>query len=146
MNHTTNYNLNQWEADDRITREDFNADNAAIDAALKTIADSAEGGTEIAFGTYVGDGTLNRKISLSFTPRVVLVMRNDGLTRANLNTYGGLALTGAPSSSYYNENGGNAVAIVSGGFEVSSGYQFGTYGNLVEANQSGKTYHYLAFR
>lgn len=44
MNHTTNYNLNQWEAADRVTRADFNADNAAIDAALSAIAASAGGG------------------------------------------------------------------------------------------------------
>ena len=40
MNHTTNYNLSQWEPHDRVTRADFNADNAAIDAALKGL-DSA---------------------------------------------------------------------------------------------------------
>ena len=34
MNHTPNYQLNQWEADDRVQRVDFNADNAKIDAAL----------------------------------------------------------------------------------------------------------------
>jgi hypothetical protein len=31
---TQNYQLNQWDASDRILREDFNADNAKIDAAL----------------------------------------------------------------------------------------------------------------
>jgi len=31
---TPNYNLNQWSADDRVLRTDFNADNAKIDAAL----------------------------------------------------------------------------------------------------------------
>ena len=38
MQHTTNYDLNQWEADDRVTRADFNADNAKIDAALAELA------------------------------------------------------------------------------------------------------------
>jgi len=33
-NFTPNYNLNQWEPDDRVLRTDFNADNAKIDAAL----------------------------------------------------------------------------------------------------------------
>ena len=33
-NHTRNYNLCQWEASDQVLREDFNADNAKIDAAL----------------------------------------------------------------------------------------------------------------
>ena len=43
MQHTTNYNLNQWDATDRVTREDFNADNAAIDTALKANADAVAG-------------------------------------------------------------------------------------------------------
>ena len=33
-NHTPNYQLSQWERDDRILMEDFNADNAKIDAAI----------------------------------------------------------------------------------------------------------------
>ena len=37
MNSTANYSLNQWDASDRIMREDFNADNAKIDAALKSL-------------------------------------------------------------------------------------------------------------
>ena len=40
MNHTTNYQLSQWEAEDRVTRERVNADNAAIDTALKANADA----------------------------------------------------------------------------------------------------------
>ncbi|NBI11902.1 hypothetical protein D1641_18210 [Colidextribacter sp. OB.20] len=34
MNTTTNYQLNQWDASDRVQRVDFNADNAKIEAAL----------------------------------------------------------------------------------------------------------------
>lgn len=34
MKKTQNCQLNQWDGDDRIMREDFNADNAKIDAAL----------------------------------------------------------------------------------------------------------------
>ena len=34
-NHTPNFNLCQWEADDKVLRSDFNADNQKIDAALK---------------------------------------------------------------------------------------------------------------
>ena len=39
-NHTTNYDLNQWEGTDKILRTEFNADNAKIDAALKANADA----------------------------------------------------------------------------------------------------------
>ena len=34
MTKTTNYQLNQWAKSDRIMMDDFNADNAKIDAAL----------------------------------------------------------------------------------------------------------------
>ena len=34
MKKTTNYQLNQWEKTDRILMDDFNADNAKLDAAL----------------------------------------------------------------------------------------------------------------
>ena len=40
MNQTGNYQLNQWELADRIQMEDFNGDNAKIDAALKGQAEA----------------------------------------------------------------------------------------------------------
>ena len=46
MNYTQNYQLNQWDATDRVLRTDFNSDNQKIDAALKNAADAV--GTEAA--------------------------------------------------------------------------------------------------
>lgn len=40
MKKTANYDLNQWEKPDRIMMEDFNADNAKIDGALKANANA----------------------------------------------------------------------------------------------------------
>ena len=40
MNQTSNYQLNQWQLHDRVMMQDFNADNAKIDAALKAEADA----------------------------------------------------------------------------------------------------------
>ena len=37
MKKTTNYQLSQWDATDRILREDFNGDNAKIDAAIAAV-------------------------------------------------------------------------------------------------------------
>ena len=34
MQHTTSHELSQWAETDRILREDFNSDNAKIEAAL----------------------------------------------------------------------------------------------------------------
>lgn len=38
MNKTPNYNLSQWDMTDRIEMKDFNADNAAVEAALTALA------------------------------------------------------------------------------------------------------------
>ena len=38
-NYTTNYQLNQWEPADQVLRTDFNADNAKLDTALKSLSD-----------------------------------------------------------------------------------------------------------
>ena len=35
---TANYQLNQWEAEDKVLRTEFNADNAKLDAALAGLA------------------------------------------------------------------------------------------------------------
>ena len=40
MQQTTNYQLNQWDPEDRILRTDFNTDNEKIDAALKDQANA----------------------------------------------------------------------------------------------------------
>ena len=36
-NQTPNYNLCQWEAEDKVLRAEFNADNAKIDAGIKAV-------------------------------------------------------------------------------------------------------------
>ena len=64
MNKTANFQLTQWEKTDRIMMEDFNRDNAAIDAALKSNADKAAlqtalagaGNCEIGMISYTGTG------------------------------------------------------------------------------------------
>ena len=45
-NYTTNYGLCQWEATDQFVRSEFNQDNAKIDAALKSVADTAAQGDQ----------------------------------------------------------------------------------------------------
>ena len=37
LNYTQNYQLNQWEASDRVLREDFNRDNQKIDAVIAAV-------------------------------------------------------------------------------------------------------------
>lgn len=46
MEHTENYQLSIWEKDDRILMEDFNSDNARVDAALAALAEQVAGKAE----------------------------------------------------------------------------------------------------
>lgn len=76
MQKTSNYNLNQWESTDPVRREDFNADNAAIDAALGSLNAAMGQMTvpKIAVGTYTGTGSTTAKtITVGFAPKMVFV-------------------------------------------------------------------------
>ena len=71
MTKTTNYQLNQWAKSDRLMMDDFNADNAKIDAAL--------GALQIVTGIYTGSGNdanCRVDVALWFRPKAVLVMAN----------------------------------------------------------------------
>ena len=71
MTKTTNYQLNQWAKSDRVMMDDFNADNAKIDAAL--------GALQIVTGIYTGSGNdanCRVDVALGFRPEAVLVMAN----------------------------------------------------------------------
>ena len=85
-NHTTNYNLNQWEATDKVLRTEFNEDNAKIDAALKANADALaaledtlalKGNCQIEVQTYTGNGKSGASnptvLTFSKVPLLVLI-------------------------------------------------------------------------
>ena len=152
---TANYQLCQWEPADQVQRTDFNADNAKIDAALSELAaDMANKASlsalssvqasmpRVAVGTYTGNGTASRKITLSFTPKAVLVLPQKGPLYESgsvSRTYGGLAVTG---SNVLDGQGTAVVSIVSNGFQVAY-YESNSYTHAA-SNQSGTVYHYFA--
>lgn len=132
MTKTENYNLPQWDGSDRVLRTDFNEAMADIDAALGEKC-------EFVTGRYTGNGAETRVISLGFTPKAVLVLREDGATtypNNNTQVYGGLAAVGMPLK----KSGLDAVAVVDGGFQV--GYR--TYPIDIYTNNINQVYHYLA--
>ena len=108
MQKTTNYQLNQWDKTDRIMMEDFNADNAKIDAALhetvQQMAEMAVNGLKIATGTYTGDGTYGESnansITLPFVPKLVLIQHPTILYDGERGERGKLVVCAALSSSY----------------------------------------------
>ena len=148
-NQTTNYQLSQWSKSDQVKMEDFNADNAKIDAALAQKADASAlaalttlVGTplKLAAGSYVGDGAESRTIPLPFTPKAVYVCTDYGCTFAvgySANSYyGGLAAAGCPI-----KLGEHAVLeVAAGGFKV--GYRNSP--SYILSNEANKKFHYLA--
>lgn len=164
MAQTSQYGLRQWEANEVPRHRDFNQAMVEVDQALlgavtgvnealsKAAADLKEDITglrgevsaleiaqaskaEYLTGTYVGNGTNSRVISLGRTPKAVLLENKegerfwDGLCRM-----GGLALTGLP----FGDNDPPYMAIQTGGFTVSAvETNYGT-------NANGFTYYYLA--
>lgn len=64
---TANLQLNQWQLTDFVNVEDFNADNAAIDAAMPRVKT----------GSYVGNGSSGsstpNSITFDFVPKLIIV-------------------------------------------------------------------------
>lgn len=122
-NKTTNYKLHSWVAGDKFLRAEMNSNFAKLDAELFGRA---------VMGSYTGDGTASRLISLGFTPRAVVLSKDTGETYRYPNTSGGLALADMPMA-------GEALEIVSGGFRVKfSGSSY--------TNHNGAVFYYLAVR
>lgn len=132
MNYTQNYQLNQWEQSDRVLMDDFNSDNQKIEAALGTIP-------KIIMGSYTGNDAMSRVINLGVTPRVVLLVRQDGWSTSGSASTGGVAFPDEPVDYY----GTTVMEIVNQGFQVYRDKRVDSYYS-VDCNNSACTYHYIA--
>ena len=130
---------------------------AAAEASARTSADSAEttaraaadsnlqtqinAKCEVIVGSYTGDNTKNRVISLGRTPKAVLVMTNSGMTWAPNygGTFGGLATVGCPV--IMSDPTEYAVTIMTNGFQVT----YSGSSMELQTNRSGFQYVYIAF-
>ena len=120
-NFTENYSLSQWERTDKVQMEDFNEDNAKIDAALAGLAASRN--CQAYYTTYVGTGTAGasypNRMTFPHKPLFVYVIGNWGSClamvqghiyanrpsgRRNIITWGG------NSVSWYEDNNGFAAS------------------------------------
>lgn len=129
--YTEHYGLHQWVPEDDFLRTDFNEDLLKIDTALAAM-------NGLTFGTYTGDDTEERFISLGFTPKAVYVCTEDGIAgtlEAYEYCYGGLAFTGHPVRQTV-----DIIAIETNGFRV---YQ---PNRNIRTNLSNETYYYAAVR
>ena len=140
--YTANYQLHQWEPADFFLRTDFNADFAKLDAALAGKAGLAELAEKLGAvtGSYTGDGSANRTITLGAAP-VAVFLREDGDSGAILAVQNGAVL---------DEEGEVTMLTDSGqGFQVTYDAYFTGVSNKVRepyANRAGVTYRYLALK
>ena len=83
MEHTSNYNLSQWAGEDRILREDFNTDNAKLEAALDA-ANAAIAAVSVpshAVGLLSNyDGSADATVNLGRQPKMVIIGNRNGFT------------------------------------------------------------------
>lgn len=144
LNQTNNYQLSQWDSDDRILRTDFNADNAKVDAALAdqaaAIAEQAAqlsgfGNCWIYYTTYVGAGTYGagKQTIITFPKRPLLVVVADG------NGASVLAIRGM-STGYRREHGTTYVNL---GWGVNTLSLSQPDSSEAQMNKAGVTYHVI---
>ena len=163
MNHTPNYALSQWEKSDRVLMEDFNADNAKIDAALAGLA-----------GQVAGKAAQSALNALSQTVAGhTSALRGKGNCRIDTQFYFGTNECGAehptsitfsarpmfflvygPASFIFGQSETPVVSLYNGGYSYYSGYLTTTWnGNTVsfyddtptkQANRE-YTYRVIAF-
>ena len=169
-NHTTNYQLCQWEATDKVLRTDFNEDNQKIDAALKDNADaiSAEAAAraaalsslsqtvsgkaeasavpQTASGTYTGTGECGsahpNSITFPFQPKLVAIT----MDAENGQALGTVLIRGQQNSGGIGTNSSSAHGMrlsLIWAENTLSWYTTTTYANE-QLNQQGAVYHYWA--
>lgn len=145
MNHTENYQLSQWERSDRVLMEDFNVDNAKIDAVLgeHTAQIANLGNCRIEMFTYTGTGTYGKdhpvSITFSTRPKAFIAVGADGVIFCRGgDTYG----TGLIHASPWSGTGAGLSATLQW-----SGNTVRYYGSYVETqlNREGTTTWIIAF-
>ena len=135
--YTSNYQLHQWVPSDNFLRTDFNTDFQKIDAALaalnsgkagagtvsslqsavSSLQSAMDGKLELRSGSYSGNGSTGRVISVGATPRILFISQNAFVTTLiqDANT--------------------TADAVI-----ISNGFRLDDY----SINTPGRTYPYLA--
>lgn len=92
---TSNYGLNQWAAEDKVLREEFNQDNAKIDEAMHELQANV---MRTAVGSYVGSGqhgsSAPNHLEFDFVPKVIIIVADE----KNIMENGTVLITGQRNS------------------------------------------------
>jgi len=111
--------LNSWLGTDRPQRIDFVDDNARIDSALKshitnstahcTSTEKSRYDNPFTFTSYVGTGSATRTLTLSFSPKLVIIFTKDAPVIETDNS--GASLTNFAVVAKSNGNTGGAAMV-----------------------------------
>lgn len=141
---TANLGLNQWARTDGVCMDDFNADNALLDAAV-ALKPNIASGTYTGTGTY---GTANKNtLTFSFAPRAVLIYTADGqfgvLFQGNATGFlqGGVNYEEDGYSNGTERHCIEHLTWSSGGKTLS---WYNPVANYYQYNESGVVYHWIA--
>lgn len=129
---------NRLTAIEHAAESETNARTAAdtdLQSDMNTVKTTLTVKTACHFGTYTGDGTEKRTISLGYHPKAVLVFREGCYTGYSSAIYGGLATDGSPVM--YGER--IALGITDEGFAV-------LHNSSCAMNQNTCVYTYLAIK
>ena len=129
---TTNFGLNQWAAEDKVIRTEFNEDNAKIDAALPRIVT----------GSYQGTGTQEKlHIAIGKRPKLVILTTNNSRSSGSWVVLGivwegtNLFVSSATAYAYLNQN--LAITLQNDGFTIDHSKWSAEYGfNALERTTS----------
>ena len=109
-------------------------DKSMLSTELAAELDAKVVKSDLYYGFYTGDGAFPRTITLGFAPRLVFVMRADGMTGTTLYTYQFLAApVEQPTETDY--------CLL-----TQNGFQLRNEGNRCMMNASDVRYIYVAFK
>ena len=139
MTKTQNYQLNQWDAGDRVLREDFNADNQNTEKALDALQNAMP---KIYFGSYKGTGKYGsenpNKLTFPFQPKLVLISNSQAMgSRKNVVGW----FYGYTQGASDNDSNTSSVFLTWHGSSLS---WYSTDSDQQQINQIGVTYYYCA--
>jgi len=153
-NKTENFDLNQWVGTDPVLMEDFNADNAKIDAAL---AQLKSGQLRVATGSYVGKELYGESspnvLNFDFKPLFMAVKMNHN-TPINPSAVAAYFVYGVTTCDTVTFNNSGSVSekpltVVWGDNSITWWYGGNAdnayYGSNLQLNSSGVSYYYVAF-
>ena len=150
-NQTANYALNQWSRTDQVRMEDFNADNAKIDAALKAEADARTAAVvglaqsrncQVYYTTYVGTGSAGSGAPNRMTfPAKPFFVRVAGSGTYDFTAIYGQTITTAKAASGKDDimmltwSGNTLIWYETSNYSADPGHQL---------NEKGETYYVFA--